>query len=157
MNLTVSTQSVSVYKRWEIFSSRENEDSTIYLSDDGMITMSMSDYNKLSSVAKDPKIFTLAPAFSLISAVIFSISQFRKDFWYSFSRSINYMNSLISSFKKYFSSSELNTLLFIFYFFSFSFSFDFYASRYFSFSFNYFCFYFILFSMQLSSNLYTSS
>ena len=67
------------------------------------------------------------------------------------------MNSLISSFKKYFSSSELKTLLFIFYFFSFSFSFDFYASRYFSFSFNYFCFYFILFSMQLSANLYTSS
>ncbi len=71
INFTVSTSSVNLYKRCEILSSREKEDSVIYFSDYGMITMSISDSNKLRPVANDPKILIHAPAFSLISVVIF--------------------------------------------------------------------------------------
>lgn len=81
INLTISTYSVIDSSRTDIFYKSMNDDSAVSLSL-GIITMSMSDSDKHSSVAKDPKMRRVAPEDSLIFTVIFSISSCRNDFWY---------------------------------------------------------------------------
>ena len=79
INLTISTYSVIDSSKTEIFYNNIKDDSAVSLSL-GIITMSMSDYDKQSSVAKDPKIRRVAPEDSLILAVIFSINSCKNDF-----------------------------------------------------------------------------